>query len=39
VQVDGQVNRDAAWFYSKPSAAAGEIKDYVAFWKGIRVEN
>ena len=37
VVVDGHVNADAAWFYPEPSAAAANIKDHVAFWKGIKV--
>ena len=38
VVVDGQRNADAAWFYPAPKDAAGEIKDRVAFWKGVKVE-
>jgi uncharacterized protein (DUF427 family) len=38
VEVDGQTNRDAAWVYPNPKDAAAEIKDYVAFWRGVRVE-
>ncbi len=37
VEVDGQVNRDAAWYYTDPKPAAAEIKDRVAFWRGVRV--
>ncbi len=37
VQVDGETNRDAAWFYPSPKEAAAEIKDHVAFWKGVVV--
>lgn len=37
VAVDGKVNRDAAWYYPEPSIAAQKIKDYVAFWRGVRV--
>lgn len=36
--VGDQVNRDAAWYYPDPKAAAAEIKDYVAFWRGVTVE-
>jgi uncharacterized protein (DUF427 family) len=36
--VDGEWNRDAAWFYPSPEPAAARIKDHVAFWKGVRVE-
>jgi uncharacterized protein (DUF427 family) len=35
--VDGQKNEDAAWYYPNPKDAAIEIKDYVAFWKGVKV--
>ena len=38
VTVDGQTNADAAWSYPEPKAKASEIKDHVAFWKGVRVE-
>ena len=37
VVVDGQVNKDAAWYYATPKEAAKEIKDHVAFWKGVQV--
>lgn len=38
VVVDGETRRDAAWYYPTPSDAAAEIKDYVAFWRGVKVE-
>ena len=38
IVVDGQVNKDAAWYYPDPEAAAAEIKNYVAFWRGVKVE-
>ena len=38
VTVDGDVNPDAAWFYPRPSPLARQIKDHVAFWKGVNVE-
>jgi uncharacterized protein (DUF427 family) len=37
VVVHGEVNRDAAWFYPDPKAAASQIKDHVAFWRGVSV--
>lgn len=37
VEVDGQVNENAAWTYPEPKSAAAEIKDHVAFWKGVEV--
>jgi uncharacterized protein (DUF427 family) len=38
ISVDGKVNKDAAWYYPHPREAAAEIRDRVAFWKGIFVE-
>ena len=37
VAVNGEVNTDAAWYYPSPKDAANEIKNHVAFWKGIEV--
>lgn len=39
VTVDGKLNADAAWYYPEPKAKAGQIKDHVAFWKGVQVES
>jgi uncharacterized protein (DUF427 family) len=38
VVVGGAVNADAAWYYPEPLDAARQIKDRVAFWRGVRVE-
>ncbi len=38
VVVNGQVSRDAAWYYPEPKPAANEIRDSVAFWRGVKVE-
>jgi uncharacterized protein (DUF427 family) len=35
--VDGKTNQDAAWYYAEPTAAAANIKGYVAFWKGVEI--
>ncbi len=37
VVVDGQEAHDAAWYYPDPKDAAAEIKDHVAFWRGVEV--
>ena len=37
IVVDGAENRDAAWYYPEPKADAAEIKDRIAFWKGVKV--
>lgn len=38
VVVDGKENKDAAWYYPQPKDAAKQIKDHVAFWKGVEVK-
>lgn len=38
VEVEGQVNPDAAWTYPEPKAAASNIAGYFAFWRGVVVE-
>jgi uncharacterized protein (DUF427 family) len=37
VVVNGATNKDAAWFYADPSNAASQIKNYVAFWRGVKI--
>ena len=37
LEVNGQANPDAAWFYPDPSDAAKNIKGHIAFWKGVSV--
>ncbi len=37
VIVDGKESKDAAWYYPEPSDAASNIKQHVAFWKGVQV--
>jgi uncharacterized protein (DUF427 family) len=38
LDVNGRRNENAAWVYRDPSAAASEIKDRIAFWKGVTVQ-
>lgn len=38
IEVDGQVNKNAAWYYPSPKLAAKNISGYIAFWKGVQVE-
>jgi uncharacterized protein (DUF427 family) len=38
IVVDGQVNQDAAWYYPNVKDAAKQIKGYIAFWRGVKVE-
>jgi uncharacterized protein (DUF427 family) len=35
--VDGKTNENAVWYYATPKDAAKQIKDRVAFWKGVRI--
>lgn len=37
IEVDGKTNADAVWYYPEPKDAAKEIKDRMAFWKGVEV--
>ena len=37
LSVDGKTNTDAAWYYPNPKPDASQIKDYVAFWKGVSI--
>lgn len=37
IEVDGKTNIDAVWYYPEPKDAAKEIRDRVAFWKGVEV--
>ena len=39
VEVNGSENPDAAWYYPETSDMAKGIKNYVAFWKGVKVED
>jgi len=38
LEVDGQTNPDAVWYYPEPKDAAKNITGRVAFWKGVKVE-
>lgn len=38
IEVNGKRNPSAAWYYPDPKSAAAEIKDRVAFWRGVKVE-
>jgi uncharacterized protein (DUF427 family) len=39
IEVNGQKNQNAAWYYSSPKNAAKNIKDHVAFWRGVKIES
>ena len=37
--VNGETNKDAAWYYPEPKDAAAKIKDRIAFWRGVKVQD
>lgn len=37
LEVNGETNQDAAWYYPEPMAKVENIKGYIAFWKGVEV--
>jgi uncharacterized protein (DUF427 family) len=39
VVVNGEVNKDAAWYYPETKPAAAHIRGYIAFWRGVKVES
>jgi uncharacterized protein (DUF427 family) len=39
IVVNGEVNKDAAWYYPSTKDAAKKIEGYIAFWKGVKVES
>ncbi|MEQ9552418.1 MAG: DUF427 domain-containing protein [Coleofasciculus sp. G3-WIS-01] len=38
IEIDGQQNKDAAWYYPQAKDKAKNIEGYVAFWRGVKVE-
>lgn len=38
ILVGGKQNADAAWYYPDPLEKASNIKDHVAFWKGVEIK-
>jgi uncharacterized protein (DUF427 family) len=38
VVVEGNINKDAAWYYPETKPSADEIKDRIAFWRGVKLE-
>lgn len=38
ILANGKENKDAAWYYPEPKEAASQIKGYIAFWRGVKVE-
>lgn len=38
IKIGDEQNKDAAWYYPEPKTKAENIKGYVAFWRGVKVE-
>ena len=38
IEVAGERNPDAAWYYPEPKDAAKAIAGHIAFWKGVKIE-
>lgn len=37
IVVNGERNRDSAWYYPDPKSKASTIAGHVAFWRGVEV--
>lgn len=37
LEVDGEINENAAWYYPEPKPEAEHIRGHVAFWNGVQV--
>ena len=37
IEVEGELNKDAAWYYPEAKEAAKNIEGYIAFWHGVEV--
>jgi len=37
IVVGDNVNKDGAWYYPDPKTEAAEIKEHVAFWRGVQI--
>lgn len=37
IDVGGELNADAAWYYPEPKEAAKNILEHIAFWHGVEI--
>jgi uncharacterized protein (DUF427 family) len=37
LEIDGERNEDAAWYYPHPTPAAAQVNDRIAFWHGVEI--
>ena len=38
IVVEGETNKDAAWYYPDTKPAADQVRGYIAFWRGVKIE-
>ena len=38
IEVEGKINKDAAWSYLSTKDKAKNIEGHIAFWKGVKIE-
>ncbi|MCP4421199.1 MAG: DUF427 domain-containing protein [Chloroflexi bacterium] len=38
IEVGEQKNENAAWYYPSPKNAASNIRNHVAFWRGVKIK-
>jgi uncharacterized protein (DUF427 family) len=38
IVIDGKTNKGAAWYYPEPKFAASNIRNHIAFWRGVTVQ-
>ena len=39
IEVNGEVNQAAAWYYPQAKEKAKHFENYVAFWRGVKIED
>ncbi|RKF18234.1 DUF427 domain-containing protein [Altericroceibacterium spongiae] len=37
LEIDGERNEDAAWYYPEPKPEAAKIRGHIAFWNGVEI--
>ena len=38
IEVNGERNPNAAWYYADPKPEAEQVRGRIAFWKGVKVK-
>ena len=37
IDIDGERNEDAAWYYAEPKPEAEQVRGRIAFWNGVEI--